>query len=418
VFPAVQHWANFVCEACTVRSVVDRELGALGDKELLLLERMRIIDIAHSWSPGTHVQYQSKLGYLRLFERRHPGLHILSALAPPRPPSGPVIPLMWAEEAYSLKQSNRRGDARVTYGTIRQLRAAASQFHMTGLINGHTGTLQRDQQGRISRALCRPTDDASLKHFTDGLSARIGNESRPSVALLDRHIRALNEVFEARYLLATSDHERQLWASAGLANVLLWLGWLRASELFNLTHDDLEIIEPGLGPSRDLPSGMGAVILHLSPETKSSRSTRADVVIAYRTVSGHRPGLWAERLTQATAHLPRSSRLFVHKDGRPWDSNYFRHLMVYPVLDALRANGDAYLLPYTDIPRSFYSLHCYRRGARTQASKLRGSTTQRASPDQIYEHGRWRKSRASERIDIIYREWPLYDRLLITLLCM
>jgi hypothetical protein len=124
------------------RTVVDRELGALGDKELLLLERMRIIDIAHSWSPGNDVQYQSKLGYLRLFERRHPGLHILSALAPSWPPSGPVIPLMRAEEAYSLKQSNRRGDARVTYGTVRQLRAAASQFHMTGLINGHTGTLQ------------------------------------------------------------------------------------------------------------------------------------------------------------------------------------------------------------------------------------------------------------------------------------
>jgi hypothetical protein len=398
--------------------VVRRELGLLGDNELLLLERMRIIDIAHSWSPGTHLQYQSKLAYVRGFEARHPGLNILSLAHPLAPPAGPTIPLMWAEEAYSLRLSNRRDNLPVTYGTVRQLRAAVSQYHMTGLINGHTGSLHRDQQGRVAIAPGRATDDASLKHFSDGLSTRIGNEAKPSVSLLDRHIRALDDECTRRYHGATTARARLLWAKAGLANQFLWLGWLRASEALGLRLQDLEIIEPQQAAERDLPDGCGAIIMWLNPETKTSRQSRADVVLAYRTISGHRPGLWVKRLLALIPKGDPNVRVFAHEDGSQWDSLYFRRTFLYPVLTRLRDEGDPYLRPYANIPAAFYSLHSYRRGARTQASKLRGSLTRRATPDEIYEHARWRKSRSSERIDVIYREWPLTDRVQVTLHCM
>jgi hypothetical protein len=398
--------------------VVRRELGLLGDNELLLLERMRIIDIAHSWSPGTHLQYQSKLAYVRGFEARHPGLNILSLAHPLAPPAGPTIPLMWAEEAYSLRLSNRRDNLPVTYGTVRQLRAAVSQYHMTGLINGHTGSLHRDQQGRVAIAPGRATDDASLKHFSDGLSTRIGNEAKPSVSLLDRHIRALDDECTRRYHGATTARARLLWAKAGLANQFLWLGWLRASEALGLRLQDLEIIEPQQAAERDLPDGCGAIIMWLNPETKTSRQSRADVVLAYRTISGHRPGLWVKRLLALIPKGDPNARVFAHEDGSQWDSLYFRRTFLYPVLTRLRDEGDPYLRPYANIPAAFYSLHSYRRGARTQASKLRGSLTRRATPDEIYEHARWRKSRSSERIDVIYREWPLTDRVQVTLHCM
>jgi hypothetical protein len=185
-----------------------------------------------------------------------------------------------------------------------------------------------------------------------------------------------------------------------------------------LRLQDLEIIEPQQAAERDLPDGCGAIIMWLNPETKTSRQSRADVVLAYRTISGHRPGLWVKRLLALIPKGDPNVRVFAHEDGSQWDSLYFRRTFLYPVLTRLRDEGDPYLRPYANIPAAFYSLHSYRRGARTQASKLRGSLTRRATPDEIYEHARWRKSRSSERIDVIYREWPLTDRVQVTLHCM
>jgi hypothetical protein len=67
-FPKVCHWGPFICEACTVRSVLGCELTSTTDGHLLALERMRILDMAHSWSAGTHSTYQSKLSIIRDFK--------------------------------------------------------------------------------------------------------------------------------------------------------------------------------------------------------------------------------------------------------------------------------------------------------------------------------------------------------------
>jgi hypothetical protein len=39
----------------------------------------------------------------------------------------------------------------------------------------------------------------------------------------------------------------------------------------------------------------------------------------------------------------------------------------------------------------------------------------KATNDQVYEHARWRRKRAGEAIDKIYREWTIRDRIKITL---
>ena len=38
--PEVLDWPNFICEVCTVRQVLHRELTGPGDTQLLMLERM------------------------------------------------------------------------------------------------------------------------------------------------------------------------------------------------------------------------------------------------------------------------------------------------------------------------------------------------------------------------------------------
>jgi hypothetical protein len=37
---------------------------------------------------------------------------------------------------------------------------------------------------------------------------------------------------------------------------------------------------------------------------------------------------------------------------------------------------------------------------------------------EVYEHGRWRRRRSGELIDIVYNQWPHYDRIQLTLCCM
>jgi len=77
IFPSVSLWPNFVCEGCTVLAILDRELHGKADFVLLILERMRMIDVAHKWAPKTHIRYQGKLRFLQRFQSRFPGLSIL-----------------------------------------------------------------------------------------------------------------------------------------------------------------------------------------------------------------------------------------------------------------------------------------------------------------------------------------------------
>ena len=78
--PPVRHLPKFICECCTVRAVLDRELTGVEDWKLLCYERMRILDIAHSWSLGTHKQYQGKLNFVAAWDS-HFGMKILLNLS-------------------------------------------------------------------------------------------------------------------------------------------------------------------------------------------------------------------------------------------------------------------------------------------------------------------------------------------------
>jgi hypothetical protein len=98
----------------------------------ICLERMHLLeDTPHYWALGTLKTYQAKLSVLRNFEANF-GFHFLEPTAPVWPPSGPEIPLMWCQEAYSLRPGWSHcmtGDVTSTLAflTTRDLRSAASQ---------------------------------------------------------------------------------------------------------------------------------------------------------------------------------------------------------------------------------------------------------------------------------------------------
>lgn len=428
-FPTVKCWGHFICEACTVRAILGRELTGGPDWRLLCFERMRILDLVHYWSVGTHKQYQAKLMAIHRFEQEF-GVAILQRSHLRSPPISPTIPLMWAQEAYSLRKSPGRSDVNglplfVKYPTIRQLRSAASQFFSWDTLISRPGQALLDEKKRVLHLPCRVTDDLSSSLFAAGLGTRLGDEAAPSIALLDRHVRTLEADLNRLFLNARTNAERREFALAGFLTLILWLAWLRSMEAISLKWCDVTVIAPQDGARVDLPIGLGAVLLGLLPETKTSRTRRADVVCAYETLSGYSLGRWATR-ARVYAYDGELSPIFIHPDGTPWTSRYFRERYLYPSLRSQQAAGDALLKAFdmltgpNSIAAKFWSLHCMRRGARTQVTRggrIASYRFMKASPDQVYEHGRWERKRSGEKIDVVYREWTIRDRVKITFYC-
>ena len=61
--PLVKDWPLFICEACTVRAILERELHRPSVGWILRFERMRLIDIAHHWAVGTQRVTSRKSGF-------------------------------------------------------------------------------------------------------------------------------------------------------------------------------------------------------------------------------------------------------------------------------------------------------------------------------------------------------------------
>jgi hypothetical protein len=399
---------------------------------LMMLERMRMIDVAHSWSESTLKQYSSKIRLCLKFEQQF-GINPLTTEQLEVPPTPPSLALQWIQTQYQLypsdwhrnKKKTDVSNERVTFATVRGIRSDSAQYHAYDLAK--RGGVIQDEAGRPVPWLgCSPTDDMSYTQFSSGLARRLGDESCFSIALQHRHIQNLDEQLRAQYNSTTDSMLRADLAKAALVNLFSWTGWLRSSEVFGLRFCDVMCVEPENGPSLELPLGFGAISLRLLEQTKSNQTQQADVWIAYTTNSGLSAGQWWNDLLQnLPLNTPRDSLIFRHGTSSvAWDSRFFRTKYLIPSLALQRAAGDKALLPFDDTPgntllEKFWSMHSYRRGGRTRVSKKDESTIRRkATPEEVNEHGRWRRSRRTMDMPTLYLEWTVPQRLAITQFCM
>ena len=424
-FPNVEIWPNFVCEMCTVRAQVSRELGHPGDRWLLQLERMRLLDMAHSTAPSTLMGYQSHLRKIRRFERTHAGLRVLPTTALRHPPVGPTVTLAWVELDTSVRVLPARGSwgtRTPVFNSVRQIRSAVSNYASWDVVQSQPDANYFDNH-RHHLGPCKVTDTGGYTLFSKGLASRIGNNPRQATALLGRHAANLEGWFAERYRRARSVPDRRRWALAGFAHCVLWLAWLRGGEAFNICQHDVQWILPSDGPAFDLPEGVGAILIRMLKD-KTNREGSFDICIAHRCLTGMSAGKWLARVDGLGLWDPSSpDQLFRHPSGQAWTSHFFRHNFLYPGLAHLRDEGDPLLTRFDGsqshltFEYNFWSLHCYRRGARTHCQRSQPDRRhKKASKVQVYEHARWRGKVGGEDIDVTYREWTLYDRLRITLL--
>jgi hypothetical protein len=428
--PAFDNFDHVVCEACTVRTHVQRELRFDGsDFCLLALERARIIDTGHCWSTNTYKRYQGHLRYLKEFEQ----IFHVPILVPPvlaRPVQSPSIPLMWAQERYLLRPGGPRstpGDP-VVFGTARGIRSAANMYYTWLYHLAHGDTAVTNDRHVVSMAN-NPVPNQTLSYslMTTGMRNRRGDIPQPSVALLARHVHWIDNHLETSYTNASTPVQRRLLARAGMANLGAWLGWLRGGELFGLDWDGVSVIEPGTGAAHDIPGNHGAVIWKLLAQTKSARSFRADVVLAYETSSGFNIGRWFHRLKEAsgwTEFPTTATPVFCDEDGQGWTSQFYRSQFLLPLLDIQRLAGDPHLTPFdgstlgNSLADKFYSMHSYRAGGRTHVSRKREGCLRKATTVEVNDHGRWRDAVNGLTMEKRYLQAPIFDRLAVTLFCM
>jgi hypothetical protein len=423
----VAAYAHYICEACVVRSTLERELTSrCADTVLLMLERARFVDLTNHWARGTLKTYQSKYTVIQEFSTDL-AVPMLQPTVLARPPHGEAIKLMWAQERYSLFPSEwRRRDSllaeSIKFGSIRGVRSAASHFWLWDLLLTHPEKLTLGFKDRPTIVEgCSPTDEISYTYFTDGMRRRLGDNPKPSAVLLLDHILWINRYYTRLYAAAPKDDIRIELCRAAITHATSYLGWLRACETFGLCWKDVTRIEPPDGPSVGLPCGIGVILAKLLAQTKSNQVATADVVMAFMSASGISLGQWLNRLEALLPDCEYRPDAFImaHRDGRPWTSHYYRYTHFYPVLSLMRSLGDVYLQKYDEtkgreLIKAFHSFGTMRRSARSIASKKRPQTIRAGNSAEVIEHGRWRINRSSLDMPTAYLEWPIADRLCIT----
>jgi hypothetical protein len=426
---SLPHWAlrpHFVCELCTVRAELHRELERTDkDIHLLMFERMRMIDAMNWWQHRTLKQYGPHLKYLFQFDHYY-SVQTLKPSPLRKPPSTPAIPIMWALLNYSLR-NNKAGD-RIQHNTVRGIKSAASLYYALDLQMAYPRRVMRDgqQRGMVFERVS-PTDEAGTTFGTKGMARRMGTETKQSWAISHIHVayidQRLNEAFE-RAPTEAGQHEL---ACAGSTNLMAYFGWLRSGELFQGHKADITLTVPSDGPTRGLPNGVGVVEFDLGLETKSDPCITADVVMAWTSLSGLSVGRWLERLACFESY--HEDRLFSTSTKPVWDSRHFREHFVWPLLEQMQREGEPTLKVFSSRPGNrlrdkIYSLHSYRRAGRSRVSRAPRHNepnppgTRLATSQEIYEHGRWRSKGKSEDMPSQYNQWDIADRLAISFLCM
>ena len=407
--------------------MVDRELQPTAkDLHLLMMERMRMIDCRSGWKAATLTQYGSKLLYLRKFGEQY-GVPVLEATQLVRPPVNPAIGLQWSQLAYSLR--TRQDGDRIKISTVRQLRSAASMFYFVDTQTAYPRRTMRDGQRRTQVAdYVSPTDESTNVFTQKGLERRLGNNPQASWALSYVHIAYLDTQLDCAYTQASTVDDQHDLAIAGCSNLFFYLGWLRGGELYHGVPDDLILTPPSEGSTKGLPPGIGVIDFNLLPETKSDPCRTADVVIVWTTLSGFSLGKWLRRLARFPSFLP--GMLFSTASHPIWSSRIFRTEYAWPLLEHQRAAGEPTLRCFSDVVGNcvrdkIYSMHSWRSAGDSRAgrhprhNKPNPPGTRRATPEEIYEHGRWelKRRKAAETMPSHYRHWLTADRVSLTLCC-
>jgi hypothetical protein len=212
--------------------------------QLVMLERMRLIDMAHAWASSTLQGTARYLDRLKKFGQKY-GIELFPKAPLTQPPRSAVVPLLWGVLEYTLQTSQKMREG-INYNTVMSIQSAASAYHLWEKMLQFPGHMYRDRDNNIMGAShLSPTYSVIATLGNKGMMSRLGTESRPPVALRYSHV-ALNHEFRGRQYDGCGNEwlSKYEYAAANFAGTFAWGGWLRAAETFSLDDEDTEIITP------------------------------------------------------------------------------------------------------------------------------------------------------------------------------
>jgi hypothetical protein len=296
----------------------------------------------------------------------------------------------------------------------------------------YPGRVMRDRFRReMVMDYVSPTEEALTTLSRSGMVRRMGTFAKKSWALAPNHIHWIDKGLDSLYKKAGrhgDQQELQDIACAGVINLAAYLGWERSNDIFSTAPDAVEVTPPNDGAIRNLPPGVGAVEHTLLASTKSDPTLVADVVIAYTTLSGLSLGMWVERLKSFTPEDP--NLLFSTARTSIWTSHHFReHYYAIPILEHHRRKGEPTISMFSDVQGNrlidkICSIHSWRRAGRSKVSRVprhdepRPKGSRKASPEEVYEQGRWEKKQDNKNMPRRYNQWDLLDRICVSYFCM
>jgi hypothetical protein len=167
-----------------------------GDMQLLMLECIRLVDMAHAWASYTLQGIARYLCRLSNFVQKY-GIELFPKALITQPPRSAIIPLLWGVLEYTLHTSRKTGEG-IKYNTTRSLQSEASAYHIWEKMLQFPGHIYRDRDNNVIGAShLSPTYSVIAILGNKGTMRRPGTESIPPIAIRYSHV-AFNQEFRGR----------------------------------------------------------------------------------------------------------------------------------------------------------------------------------------------------------------------------
>jgi hypothetical protein len=264
------------------------------------------------------------------------------------------------------------------FETIRKLRAAYSNLHMSSLEGVNSLRTVGGETAKMSLTLS-PTNSLWFERFSEGCLKRMGQEVRQDWALPLPVLHALLEVLENEWHRMEAWPDRHRIVCAGCFAVVAFCGSFRGNKVF-LT--DLY----GLNKYLEELVGESFVIVPLLGKYKGESHHRYHLTpLAARTDSGLPVRLWIERLVQVLHEAGRShGPAFGDKYGGTLSSGFIEDLIA-DRLQIIKNTRPGLIPNEVNCYEHFGVSRSFRRGA-TSTARARG-----VDRDTVDLANRWRK---------------------------
>ena len=382
----------FICECCRVRAQCGFDVQGDVGEWLRELERVRLLCLWSRQADTTVAAVANARRALRRFDAKLPGF--CPAAAPPFRRIWPVpdsrVTLAWAQLEMMVDGKGRGEGGIRAVGSLKALRTATSDAHRQRAMLDPRAVESEAKIAIVEGTV--PADSIGSTYFIRGLEATLGSKSTQADPLPPSVARALEREFVELQQLASGVWERYEAACAHLALVECYTLFLRGNEpwkqrysvfreqpflrapcpLCGHTHARVVVNERVKTDPRGFDMVLGVPLsgagLHTLKAVESVISLRGQ----------------AERLLQARGL--NTDYLFVRRDGKPWDNDYFWRAKAVPLLRRLVAAGHPGTtgLDLSNTARS--TIRMLRRGGETF---VLGKTGVKA--DLVDKMARWRE---------------------------